>query len=363
MRRRPLPLTDIRTLRPLSQTRTLARLVAVRARTRRNPAPRRELARSSPLSRRATMKWTASKSRLPPRVVRTCRTCHPRFSRTRAVRARRPRKRRVTLLPSSVARKRAPRATRTFRVTAPRVFTESSRGAVMRASEGSRGTASAEAAEPATTTSASAATARARVDSPIRRHPSRDTRSARRQSLLLPCCSSTFPNASSTSAAIVCLKTASSDLGGDRPQALDRLGDLGPALVGLAGVVERLPELVEEQLHERCDADWALRLTARSRSARRRAVMPARDDLLGRAQQRRARGLEAPVAERDEEAELLALCGAPSASRRRSARRAPRWSRISGASVSNGAVIARRRPTKRSADRPARRAAAGSPSA
>jgi hypothetical protein len=90
-------------------------------------------------------------------------------------------------------------------------------------------------------------------------------------------------------------------------QPLDRLGDLRPLLLRPARVVERLPQLVHEELDERARRRLGGALHAFDRGQRGGEGDAPPDDLLGGAQQCRARDLERAVAEGDEHAELLRL--------------------------------------------------------
>src|ERR1035437_4274356 len=100
-------------------------------------------------------------------------------------------------------------------------------------------------------------------------------------------------------------------LGGESSQRADGLDQLVPLLVGLAGLLERLPQLAQEQLRER--ARDRLAVAADPLHQHERGVQPdaQRHDLLGVAHQGRARDFEAPVAQRHEQPQLAHALGVP----------------------------------------------------
>src|SRR4051794_5416608 len=97
-------------------------------------------------------------------------------------------------------------------------------------------------------------------------------------------------------------------VGGQRAQLLERGEHGGPIGLRLAGAVERLPDAVQEQLHERGGHAVGLARDALDHVERLLQRDPEADQRLAGAHERRARDLVAPLPQRHDDPELL---GAP----------------------------------------------------
>src|SRR4051794_31446968 len=101
------------------------------------------------------------------------------------------------------------------------------------------------------------------------------------------------------------MKNGDEGLGGQRAQAVQRLADLRPVGVALAGLDERLPDGVHEQAHERPGDRVGVAAGVIDDVQRGLERDAEGEQRLAGAQQRRAGDLEAAVAEGQDEPELL----------------------------------------------------------
>ena len=185
--------------------------------------------------------------------------------------------------------------------------------------------------------------------------PSASSAAAPRRRLLPPHRASSRSSARSTAAVITRPKTAISDSPGERAQALERLAHLGPALLRLARLLERAPDVVQEQAHVGLRDRLRVALQGLGQVERDVERHAEARELVRGALQAGAEELEAAVAERPHEAEPLRSAPARRA-RPASPQRSVKCSAstISGGSSVKGCASARVKSSTAAEDEPGR---------